>query len=110
MTVYGKGDQTRSFCFVTDLVEGIYRMMISSTNEPINLGNPDEHTIKEFADIIKKLTKTKSKIVYEKLPVDDPHVRCPDIALAKKILKWEPKVSLKSGIQQTVDWFRVSRT
>jgi len=106
ITVYGKGKQTRSFCYVSDLIDGIYRMMNSKTNDPINLGNPEEHTIKEFAEIIKELTKSKSKIIFKELPVDDPHVRCPDILRAKKVLGWQPKVSLKDGLQRTIEWFR----
>ena len=105
ITVYGKGKQTRSFCYVSDLVEGIYKLMMSKTNEPVNLGNPEEHTIKEFAEIIKQLTKSKSKIVNKPLPVDDPHVRCPDISRARKILGWGPKVELKDGLQKTIEWF-----
>ena len=106
ITVYGDGMQTRSFCYVSDLVEGIYELMISKINEPVNLGNPEEHTIKEFAEIIKELTKSKSKIIFEKLPVDDPHVRCPDIGKAKKLLKWQPKVSLQEGLSRTLEWFK----
>ena len=106
ITVYGDGNQTRSFCYVSDLVEGIYELMISGINEPVNLGNPEDHTILEFAEIIKKLAKSKSKIVFKKLPVDDPHVRCPDIGKAKKELGWEPKTGLKEGISKTIGWFR----
>ena len=108
ITVYGDGGQTRSFCFVSDLVEGIYKLMLSSINDPVNLGNPEEHTILEFAEIIKKLTKSKSKIIFESLPIDDPHVRCPDISKAKKELKWEPKVPLEEGLKRTVEWFKVN--
>ena len=106
LTIYGDGKQTRSFCYVGDLVEGIYRMMISDLNEPVNIGNPEERTILEFAEVITDITKTKSKISFKQLPVDDPHVRCPDIAKAKKFLKWEPKVGIKEGIRDTVKWFR----
>ena len=106
ITVYGKGDQTRSFCYVSDLVDGIYRLMISNINEPVNLGNPEEHTILEFAELIKELTKSKSEIAFEPLPLDDPHVRCPDITKAKKELKWEPKVELKEGLKKTIDYFK----
>ena len=106
LTVYGDGNQTRSFCYVSDLVEGIYRLMISSIVDPVNLGNPEEHTILEFAEIIKKLTKSKSKIVFRKLPVDDPHVRCPDIGKARKELGWYPKVKLIDGISKTIEWFK----
>lgn len=106
ITIYGDGSQTRSFCYVSDLVDGIYRLMMSGINEPVNIGNPEEHTIKEFAEIIKKLTKSKSKITFRNLPVDDPRVRCPDISKAKKELGWEPKVSLGEGIKKTVEWFK----
>ena len=105
ITVYGGGKQTRSFCYISDLIEGIYKLIMSDINEPVNLGNPDEHTIIEIAKIIKKLTKSKSKIVFKKLPVDDPHVRCPDIRKAKKNLGWEPKISLKYGLQKTINWY-----
>ena len=105
ITVYGKGKQTRSFCYVSDLVDGIYRLMISDLNEPVNLGNPEEHTILEFAGIIKDLTKSKSKIIFEEMPQDDPKQRCPDISKARKFLKWEPKVELKEGLKKTVEWF-----
>ncbi len=108
ITVYGDGKQTRSFCYVSDLIEGIYRLMNSDINEPVNIGNPEEHTILEFAEIIKKLTKSKSKIIFEPLPVDDPHVRCPDITKAKKELKWHAKVSLKEGILNTIKWFKLN--
>ncbi len=106
LTIYGKGKQTRSFCYVSDLVNGIYKLMLSDINDPVNMGNPEEHTILEFAEIIKKLTKTKSKIEFNELPEDDPHVRCPDISKAKKELGWEPKVSLKDGINKTIEWFK----
>ncbi len=106
ITIYGDGKQTRSFCYVSDLVEGIYKLMLSDLNETVNLGNPEEHSIFEFAEIIKGITKTKSKIVFKPLPVDDPHVRCPDIAKAKKLLKWKPKVELKEGIIKTIEWFK----
>lgn len=106
ITIYGSGKQTRSFCYVSDLVDGIYRLMLSDLNEPVNIGNPEEKTIMEFAEIIKELTKSKSKIVSNPLPADDPHVRCPDITKAKKELKWQPKVGLKDGLKNTIEWFR----
>ena len=106
LTVYGDGNQTRSFCYVSDLVEGIYRLMMSNIVDPVNLGNPEEHTILEFAEIIKNLTKSESKIVFKKLPVDDPHVRCPDITKARKELGWQPKVKLTHGIGKTIEWFK----
>ena len=108
ITVYGDGKQTRSFCYVSDLIEGIYRLMNSNINEPVNIGNPEEHTILEFAEIIKKLTKSKSKIIFKPLPADDPHQRCPDITKAKKELKWHAKVSLKEGILNTIKWFKLN--
>jgi len=106
LTVYGDGKQTRSFCYVADLIEGVYRLMISNLNDPVNIGNDEEHTILEFAEIIKDLTKSNSKIIFEKLPIDDPHVRCPDITKAKKELKWQPKVELREGLAKTIEWFR----
>jgi dTDP-glucose 4,6-dehydratase len=106
ITVYGDGKQTRSFCYVSDLIDGIYKLMMSDINTPVNLGNPEEHTILEFAELIKELTKSKSKVVFKKLPTDDPRVRCPDINKAKKEIGWRPKVNLKDGIQKTVDYFR----
>src|SRR3989338_6929280 len=104
--VYGNGKQTRSFCYVSDLIGGIYKLMMSDINEPVNLGNPEEHTILEFAKVIKTLTKSNSKIVFKELPVDDPHIRCPDISKARKELGWKPKVSLKEGLSRTVEWFK----
>lgn len=106
ITVYGNGRQTRSFCYVADLIEGIYKLMTSNINDPVNLGNPEEHTILEFAELVRKLTKTGSRIVFKPLPVDDPHVRCPDITKAKKELGWRPKVSLKEGLNITIGWFK----
>jgi len=106
ITVYGDGKQTRSFCYVSDLIQGIYKLMMSDINDPVNLGNPDEHTIKEFANTIKNLTNSKSEIVFGKLPVDDPHVRCPDINKAKKDLGWKPIITLEEGLEKTISWFR----
>jgi len=106
ITVYGSGKQTRSFCYVSDLVDGIYKLMISDLNEPVNLGNPDEKTILEFAETIKELVKSKSRIVFRNLPADDPHVRCPDITKARKELKWQPNVNLREGIIKTLKWFK----
>lgn len=108
ITVYGEGNQTRSFCYITDMINGIYKLMISNINNPVNLGNPDEHTIKEFANLIKNLTGSKSEIVFKKLPADDPHMRCPDISKAKKELGWEPKVELREGLQKTIEWFKAN--
>ena len=106
MTVYGDGRQTRSFCYVDDMVAGIYKLMSSALNEPVNLGNPEEHTILEFAELIKKLTKSKSRITFKKLPLDDPKIRCPDISLAKKALGWEPKTGLEDGLKRAIGYFR----
>ena len=106
VTVNGDGKQTRSFCYVSDLADGIYRLIVSDLNEPVNLGNPEEKTILEFAETIKELVKSKSKIVFRNLPADDPHVRCPDITKAKKKLKWQPQVGLNEGLKNTIDWFR----
>ncbi len=106
LTVYGDGSQTRSFCYIQDLVEGLIRLMESKYQKPINLGNPDEHTILEFASIIKEKTTSESEIIFQNLPEDDPTQRCPDISLAKKILKWRPKVNLDEGLKRSVEWFR----
>lgn len=107
ITIYGNGSQTRSFCYVSDLVEGMVRMMNQDKFiGPVNLGNPDEYTILEFAKKIKKFTDTKSKVVFKPLPADDPMQRRPDITLARKKLKWEPKVSLEKGLAETVGYFR----
>ncbi len=106
LTVFGDGKQTRSFCFVSDLIEGIYRLLLSDLTEPCNVGNPHEMTILEFAQTILRLTKSRSEITYEPLPTDDPHVRQPDITLAKTKLGWEPKVPLEEGLARTVEYFR----
>lgn len=106
ITVYGDGSQTRSLTFVTDLVDGIDRLVRSKHTGPINIGNPVEMTLLEIAETIKRLTKSKSKIVFKKLPVDDPKVRRPDITLARKLLKWEPKVPLEEGLKRTIEYFR----
>lgn len=106
ITVYGDGSQTRSFCYVSDLVDGIVRLMKSNLNEPVNIGNPLEMSVLEFAKRIIEITGSKSKIVYEELPVNDPKVRRPDIRLAKEKLGWEPKVSLEEGLKRTISWFK----
>lgn len=105
LTIYGDGKQTRSFCFVSDLVEGIYRLLISDVNEPVNLGNPHEMTILEFAEKIVEITGAKSDLVFEKLPVDDPKVRQPDIGRAKSLLDWEPVVPIEEGLRRAVEYF-----
>ncbi len=106
ITIFGDGLQTRSFCYVSDLVDGLYRLMQSDERYPVNLGNPQEMTILEFADRIRRLTGSKSGIVHEPLPQDDPRQRKPDIAKARRILGWEPRVSLEDGLRQTIDYFR----
>ncbi len=106
LTVYGDGSQSRSFCYVSDLIEGIYRLLESDEGEPTNLGNPTEMSVMEFAKKVLDVTGSKSDIVYEPLPVDDPKTRQPDITKAKKILKWKPKVGLEDGLKRTIDWFR----
>jgi dTDP-glucose 4,6-dehydratase len=106
LTVYGDGSQTRSFCFVSDLVEGLYRLLMSEQNYPINIGNPNEMTIKEMADKIIQATNSKSKIVEVPLPEDDPKIRQPDITLARKYLNWKPVVTLDQGLQSTLEYFK----
>jgi dTDP-glucose 4,6-dehydratase len=106
VTVFGRGRQTRSFCYVSDLIEGIYRLMMSGYGLPMNIGNPVELTMRQFAGQIIQATKSKSKIVFKPLPQDDPKQRKPDIAKAKKLLKWEPKVKLADGLTDTIAYFR----
>ncbi len=106
LTVFGDGSQTRSFCYVDDLVEGIYRLLISDINEPVNIGNPQEMTIKEMAEQVIRLTGSKSKIIFRELPEDDPKIRQPDISKAKKLLDWEPKVCFEEGLKKTIEWFK----
>ena len=109
LTVFGDGSQTRSFCFVSDLVDGIYRLLLSDQSDPCNVGNPAEMTVMQFAETIRRLTGTKSTIVHKPLPVDDPKQRRPDISLAKAKLGWEPKVGLQEGLAATIDYFRALR-
>ena len=108
ISIYGEGQQSRSFCFVSDLVEGIYKTLTlnESPSTPINLGNPNEFKIFELANIVKEITGSKSEIINNPLPQDDPKHRCPDISLAKKILNWEPKVQLREGIEKTSEYFK----
>ena len=106
ITVYGDGKQTRSFCYVSGLVEGIYQLMLSEEHEPVNIGNPQEITLIEFAERVRAVTGTKSEIVFRPLPVDDPRRRCPDITKARELLRWEPKVGLEEGLKLTLDYFR----
>ena len=106
MTIFGDGTQTRSFCFVSDLIDGIFRLMMSDFHEPVNIGNPREMTIREFGEEIRRITGTKSQIEHKPLPVDDPKVRQPDITRARKVLGWEPKVDFDKGIRETIEFFR----
>lgn len=106
LSIFGDGSQTRSFCYVDDLIEGIYRLLLSDEVLPVNIGNPDEITIKQFAEEVLTLTGSKSKITYHPLPEDDPKVRQPDISKAKEILGWEPKVSRTEGIKRTLEYFK----
>jgi len=106
ITVYGDGSQTRSFCYVTDLVSGIYKLLLSNETDPVNIGNPDEITINQFAEEVVKLTGSKSKIIYKPLPEDDPKVRQPNIEKARRILGWEPKIGRTEGLKITIDYFK----
>ncbi len=106
LTVHGDGSQTRSFCFYSDLIEGLYRLLHSQHVLPLNLGNPQEMSIMEFADIVNRLVGNRAGIVHKPLPVDDPKVRQPDITLAREILQWQPKVQLEDGLQRTIAWFQ----
>jgi dTDP-glucose 4,6-dehydratase len=106
LTMFGDGSQTRSFCYVDDLIEGIYRLLMSDYSQPINIGNPDEISIKEFGEEIIKLTKTSQKLISKPLPQDDPKQRKPDITKAKTILKWEPKVGRTEGLKITYEYFK----
>jgi dTDP-glucose 4,6-dehydratase len=106
LTVFGDGSQTRSFCYVSDLIDGIYRLLESNEVEPVNIGNPVEMTVLQFAREIIAATGSKSTIIYEPLPQDDPKVRQPDISKARRVLGWEPKVALSDGLARTIEWFR----
>jgi dTDP-glucose 4,6-dehydratase len=106
LTIYGDGSQTRSFCYVSDLVEGIYRLFASDRSEPTNIGNPNEFTVKALAERVLQLTGARSKLVERPLPTDDPKVRQPDISVARQVLKWEPQVSLDEGLERTIGFFR----
>ena len=106
VTVFGDGTQTRSFTYITDLVDGIIKLMLSNVNDPVNIGNPREMTIEEIAKTIIRMTGAKSKIIYRPLPTDDPRVRQPDITRARTLLHWEPKVPLEEGLVKTIDYFR----
>ncbi|MDB6171913.1 MAG: UDP-glucose 4-epimerase [Chthoniobacteraceae bacterium] len=106
LTIFGDGTQTRSFCYVSDLIDGIYKLALSDFHEPVNIGNPREMTIQQFAEEIKRITQTTSEIEYRPLPVDDPKVRQPDITRAKSILHWEPKVAFEEGIRIAIEYFK----
>lgn len=106
LTVYGDGSQTRSFCYVSDLIRGIYKLLLSNTSDPVNIGNPREVTISQFADVVLNVIGKKTEIRHEPLPVDDPKTRQPDISRAKEILGWEPEVTLEEGLKKTIDWFK----
>ena len=108
MTIYGQGVQTRSFCYISDMVEGLYLLATTPklAGEIINIGNQNEKTILEIADIIKKLTQSQSEIIYKTIGQDDPKRRCPDITKAKKLLNWQPKVSLEDGLKKTIGYFK----
>jgi dTDP-glucose 4,6-dehydratase len=108
MTIFGDGSQTRSFCYVSDLVDGIYKLMQSNERYPVNLGNPNEMTIGEFAEQIRRLTGSASPIVNRELPEDDPKQRQPDISKARRLFGWEPRVPLEEGLRLTLDYFRSS--
>ena len=106
LTIYGDGFQTRSFCFVSDLIDGIRKLASSDACGPINIGNPVEFTVLELAQMVKQITATSSTIEYLDLPADDPMQRCPDIALARTVLNWEPRIGLEDGLRQTIQWFK----
>ena len=106
LTAYGEGTQTRSFCYVSDLVEGIYRLLMSNLNKPVNIGNPVEMTIQQMAEKILQICETPSKIIHTPLPKDDPKIRQPNISKAKKHLKWEPRVKLDEGLKKTMEYFK----
>src|SRR5947209_4200193 len=106
VTVFGDGSQTRSFTYISDLVDGIIRLMLSSENDPVNIGNPHEMTIKEIAETIIRMTGSKSRIIYKPLPTDDPKQRRPDITRAQTLLHWQPKVHLEEGLVKTIEYFR----
>jgi dTDP-glucose 4,6-dehydratase len=106
LTVFGRGQQTRSFCYVSDLIEGIYRLMMSASEQPVNIGNPTEMTVLDFAKEIIRATGSRSRIAFRPLPQDDPRQRRPDITRARKLLRWEPKVPLAQGLTKTIAYFR----
>jgi dTDP-glucose 4,6-dehydratase len=109
LTVFGDGSQTRSFCFVADLIRGLVALMASDYHQPVNLGNPTEMTLQELAEAVIETTGSRSEIVYEALPQDDPKVRQPDISLAREVLGWQPEVELRDGLRRTIDQSGVER-
>ena len=106
ITIFGDGSQTRSFCYVDDTIDALLKFIDTDTMGPVNIGNPEEHSIKEIAHIIISLTNSKSSIIYKKLPLDDPKRRKPDITLAKKLLGWTPKIGIKDGLERTIEYFK----
>jgi dTDP-glucose 4,6-dehydratase len=108
LTVYGDGQQTRSFCYVSDEIDGFVRLSKSDEHLPVNIGNPNEFTILECAQMVLKVTGSNSKILYEPLPQDDPKQRCPDITKARQLLAWEPKIDLEAGLRQSLDYFKTA--
>ncbi|MEO0075296.1 MAG: UDP-glucuronic acid decarboxylase family protein, partial [candidate division WOR-3 bacterium] len=106
LTIYGDGKQTRSFCYISDMIDGLVKLLSSNITGPINLGNPDEFNMLEFAELVLQITHAKSKIVFEPLPIDDPQKRRPDITLARQQLNWQPKVKLIDGLKPTIEWFK----
>ena len=106
LTIFGDGSQTRSFCYCTDLIDGIYRLSQSDFHEPVNIGNPEEMTVRQFAEAIIRLTGTSGRLEFRPLPVDDPRVRQPDITRARGVLGWEPRVKFDEGMEKTIDYFR----
>jgi dTDP-glucose 4,6-dehydratase len=106
LTLYGDGSQTRSFCYVDDEIEGIYRLFMRGDSEPTNVGNPDEYTVRQLAEVVLEVTGSRSHVEYRPLPEDDPKVRRPDITRARALLEWEPRVRLREGVERTVDYFR----
>jgi len=106
LTIFGDGSQTQSFCYVDDLIEGIYRLMMSDYHEPVNIGNPHEMTIKEMAQLVIKLADSSSELVTKPLPENDPKVRQPDTRLANQLLDWQAGISIEAGLKRTIDWYR----
>ena len=106
LTIYGDGSQTRSFCYVSDLIEGIFRLAMSDYNEPVNIGNPVEMTVLQFAEIVREMAGSRSVVEFRDLPVDDPKRRRPDITLSRQLLEWEPRVDVRDGIKQTIEYFQ----